>query len=326
MDMQCCRHTILIGLIVTGAAAAQTSTSNTSSTVGTDFNGHAVAGPNYANAEGKGFSERTEYSGTINGGRVPRESVEERVVSKSGDTTVIERVVRRYDATGNLGPAEKTRIEETKHADGSGTRNTQTYRSDINGNLQVAERSETETKVSGSTRKIETTVQRPTLNGGTETVERQSAVVRQTAPTTTEEESTVYRRDQNGSFLPAVKEVKNRVEQNGTVIEKTDVYESRTGGLQLSQQTVAQTKTAADGTSSTVMDIYKSGVPGQAQDAYNGQTRLREEQVIERRKNPDGTVVESVVARRANPRDPSQLQGAEKISEVVCKGDCLPKK
>lgn len=311
---------------VFGAASlfAQSS-SQTATVAGRDVNGNSVAGPSYASATGKGYSERTEYSSNINGGRAPREAVEERVVSKTGDTTVIERTVRRYDANGNPGPAEKTRIEETRRADGSGTRSTTTYRSDINGTLRLAEQSNSETRVSGTIADTSTVVQRPTINGSLEPVERLNDTRRKTAPNSTQEETVTYRRDQNGQFIPAAKEVRERVDNNGQVTENTTMYENRTGSLQIAGQSVSRTLTGPDGSQTTVTDVYSTTVPGQAADTFRGQAQLREEQVTERRKNSDGTVTEATTSRRPNPRDPQQFESSQKIREVVCKGDCNPR-
>ncbi|MCL5742911.1 MAG: hypothetical protein M1541_03135 [Acidobacteria bacterium] len=61
---------------------------------------------------------------SVNGGEVPLDSVQERVVSDSGGVRIVERIVRRYDADGHPGPPEKTRIEERQEADGSTTTTT----------------------------------------------------------------------------------------------------------------------------------------------------------------------------------------------------------
>ena len=63
--------------------------------------------------------QRSQITRDINGRTVPVESTEERVLSDSGSSRVIERIIKRYDANGNPGPPERVRIEETKEPDGS---------------------------------------------------------------------------------------------------------------------------------------------------------------------------------------------------------------
>ena len=82
-------------------------------------------------------SLRTSY----NPRGVPIQGAEERVLRDDSQGKVVERVIRKYDATGNPGLPIKVRIEEKKNADGSTTVQSSAYESDINGNLQLFERS-----------------------------------------------------------------------------------------------------------------------------------------------------------------------------------------
>ena len=52
--------------------------------------------------------------------------------------------------------------------------------------------------------------------------------------------------------------------------------------------------------------------------------RVKEQQVVQRRTNPDGSVVETLSVRRPSVSDPNRLGDLQKLSETVCKGKCQP--
>src|SRR6185436_8916082 len=93
---------------------AQSGSSSTQTHI-PDLNGGLNAsGPTFASTKSAGASSQTEYLPGINGQLVPRESVEEKVTMRDGNTKVIERFIRRYDQNGQPGGTEKIVIEEKK--------------------------------------------------------------------------------------------------------------------------------------------------------------------------------------------------------------------
>src|SRR5260370_41179263 len=90
---------------------------------------------------------------------VPIQSAEDRVLRQDAQRKEVERIIRKYDATGNPGPPMKLRIEETKNPDGSTTIQSTTYEADINGNLKLFERATTQIR-KGDTTETSTTVER----------------------------------------------------------------------------------------------------------------------------------------------------------------------
>src|SRR5580704_17108472 len=180
--------------------------SSVTSTSAININGDRVAdGPSVIHTKSDGRSETTEIVQSINGRSVPLERVEQRVVSEDSSGRVVERLIRRYDQTGNPTTPVKEIVAEQKRPDGSSTKQISTYRGDINGGMQLIEKSTTETQTSGSTENAETVVQRPTVNGSLDTVDKQITVkVKQPAGYT--EDKTTYRRDGNGGFRETVRE------------------------------------------------------------------------------------------------------------------------
>src|SRR5579864_6193996 len=100
-------------------AAQDTSTVKT---MEVDINGHRVTqGPQVSTTESKTGSQTTETVQSINGRTVPLERVEDRVVRDDASGRVTERIIRRYDLTGNPLAPEKVVIEEDKGPNGSST-------------------------------------------------------------------------------------------------------------------------------------------------------------------------------------------------------------
>ena len=231
---------------------------------------------------------------------------------------VVERVIRQFDQTGNPTAPAKEIIEEQKRPDGSSTRQVSSYRGDINGSMQLIEKSITQLQTSGSTENAETVLQRPTVNGSLETVEKQN-VVKVKQPSGYTEDKTTYRRDGNGGFRAAVRETTEHSEQGQQASDSTAEYElGATGQLQLHSQKVTKTITAADGSKDQVVDLFGQNVPGTVD---QGGLKLYEQQLIQKKQGPN-EVTETLSVRRPSVSDPKVLGPARQLSETVCRGKC----
>lgn len=294
--------------------------SSVSTTTAVDINGNRVSdGPSVIRSKSDGRSETTEVVQSINGRTIPIERVEQRVVSEDSSGRVVERLIRRYDQTGNPTSPVKEIIAEQKRPDGSSTKQVSTYRGDINGGMQLIEKSTTQTQVSGSTENAETVVQRPTVNGSLDTVEKQSTVkVKQ--PSGYTEDTTTYRSDGNGGFRPAVRETTEHSDQGQQSSDSMAEYELNPDGrLQLHSQKVTKTVTASDGSKDQVVDIFGQNVPGTTDP---GALKLQEQQLIQRKPGPNDTVTQTLSVRRPTVSDPHTLGPARQLSETVCRGKC----
>jgi hypothetical protein len=315
------RYCLFVLLVAAASLAAQQS--NVTSTTSVDINGNQVAdGPRISQTRSATGSVTTETRQSINGGSVPVERVEEHVLRDDASGRVVERLIRRYDPQGNPMPSVKETIEEQKNPDGSSTTQSTTSRGDINGNMQVIERTITDSRPNGSGESSQTIVQRPTANG-LETVEkREEVVVKQGKDY--QSEATTYRNDGNGGFYAAVKQTTQHKEQNGQSSDSSAEYESTVNGqIQLHSQTVTETVTRPDGSKDAVVNIYGRNVPGTVSDSG---LKLQEQQVIETTPGPNHTVVQTLSVRRPTVSDPQSLGPARQLSETVCQGDCKPAK
>ena len=301
-----------------GAALATPQSST--GTSGTDLNGNRTQGRSFdTSANG----DRTERYQSINGRQVPVEQVSERVVSQDANGKVTERIVQKFDPTGRPTSTERVMIQESKLPDGGSTVRETTYRNDLNGSLREAERKTTETRVSGSTTTASTVIDRPGISGSFETMEKRSAITDGPADNQRTTES-VYRAGVSGGFQEAVRTVKTASKANDATKETTASYEPGTNGqLQLSSQSNSTTTKLSDGTQTTQTDVFSRNVAGNVQES-SAAMRVREQQIVQRRTNPDGSVAETVSVRRPSPADPNRLGDLQKVSETVCKGKCQP--
>lgn len=303
-------------LLFTAAIAGAQSVS---STYTTDVNGRSVAGDSFVTKDGK----HTETTQSINGKKVPLEQSDERVISQSATGRVTEKIIRKFDPDGHLASTERVVTEEQTRPSGSVV-NMTTFRSDVNGGMHQDERKVVETNKHGATTDTNIVIDRPTVNGFG-TVEKR-AVVSETSGDTTHSDEVVYRASQNGGFFPAVRKVTDTTASANKTVEKTALYEpiADAGTMQLTRQTVSTTTTRPDGSSVDEVNYYGPAVPGTSRDA-NAAPQLYEQDVIERKPGANGTVVESLSARRATVSNPNHLGPAVKVSETVCTGKCSDK-
>jgi len=284
-----------------------------------DVNGNRVsAGPTEVVTKGG----HTELSRSINGRIVPLEKTEERVIRDDANGKVVERLIQRYDPTGRPMSPTKEVIEEKKLPGGGLSTSRAVYTGDINGRLQLQERSSTQTQVAGNTETSETVVERSGINGGLEPVSRKSTEKTKSGENY-QETSTTYLATQNGSFTPAVKVSKSVTKTNGQSTENAAEYEiGPSGELRLQSQKVQSTVKHPDGTEDVQVDIYGQQVPGNAGSFDSSKLHLTEQQHIERRKTSGDTVVETLEVQRPTLADPSHLGPPKQLSETICKGKC----
>jgi len=281
-----------------------------------DASGQRVEGPLYTSVESPTGSQKVETARSINGRMVPIQAEEDRVLRNDAQGKVVERMIRKYDANGNPGPPTKVRIEETKGSDGSTTIRSTSYESDINGNMQLFEQSTTQIR-KGATTETSTTVERATLNGSLQAVERSASVERPTG-SGAQVESTVYRKDTNGNFTPFVQEVK-QISKSGNE-ETTDAARyvmGSDGKMTLSSRTVDRVKTNPDGSQVAETDVYSKFTAGRAGDTNANEPRLQEQIRKQRTPADGGKVVETTTSRARLPNDPSRFGAYEQVSQVT---------
>ena len=305
----------IAGFLLAALLPAQQSTQQ-SSVWTTDASGNRVEGPRYTAVETPKGSQRVETAQSINGRMVPIQATDERVLRDDSQGKVVERTIRKYDATGNPGLPIKVRIEEKKNADGSTTIQSSAYESDINGNLQLFERSPSQVRKNGAT-ETSTTVERATLNGPLQTVERDTKVERPTG-SGSQVDSTVYRRDVSGNFVPFSQEVKQISKSGGVETTDSARYEPGPDGkLTLASRSIDHVKTNPDGSQVSDTDVYSQFSVGRTVDLSSNQPRLQEQIHKERTPGPGGKIVETTSVRARLPNDQSNFGAYDKVSQTT---------
>lgn len=303
-----------LGFAITLGGAVALAQSSTSTYI-TDINGHREDASTVDSSD----HTHTDLWQSINGRQVPLQQVEERVISESGGTKVTERIVKKFSPGGDLASTERTVTEEQKTSQGSTVHET-VFRSDVNGRMSEAERRTSQTLGSGANTTSEISIARPNLDGTMQTVEKRSLV---STGTDSDKKSTetVYRLGPNGGLVEAIQQVTASTKQGDRTTNSSSYYEpGMNGTMELKRQSVATTIKGPGG-DTTEVNLYARTVPGVVVE-NSGAQALTEQQVIERRKNPDGSVVETLSVRRPTINDPKQLGPAQRISETVCSGKC----
>jgi hypothetical protein len=305
-----------LGAAMLAAALGQQSTQQTTTFI-IDPNGRRVEAASYAERSSPTGSQKVETTRSINGRRVPLESAEDKVLSDDGrGNRTVERVVRRFDANGNPGPAERVRIEQRVNPDGSKTVLNSVYREDLNGRPQLQERSVTEIREQGDRTQSVTTVQRGTLNGGLELVEKTSRLERKTQ-SGAEVEATTYQRDLNGNLNVFSTQSMVKTERGNQETTDSTIYIAGPDGkLQLSTRTVGTVTKKSDGSLVEEVDVYGRGV-GYAADANAPAPRLQQQVLRERTVAADGTISEVTSVRQRMPNDSSRFGNFERVAETT---------
>ena len=293
------------------------SAQSASSTYTTDINGNRIAGGEVKTTDGV----VTDLRQSINGREVPLSQTEEKVLSKSGNTTVTERIVRHYGANGQIVQTDRIVTEATQTGDGESTVHSTTYRSDISGNMAEAERKTVETHKMGAGTVTDTAIEKKDLSGSFSVAEKRTLTVEPTSDGKRENE-TVMLRDANGSLYEAQRASTVETKSGNQVVDNTAIYEPGVNGnLALTRQSVTKTTTNPDGSTSEEVEIYGRASDGRAREA-GAPPALTEKRIIERQKTSGGAVVETQTVQLPSVSDAGRLEPARKVAETICRGEC----
>jgi hypothetical protein len=294
-------------------AAAQSG----STTYTTDLNGNRIANGQVTSKDGV----VTDLRQSINGREVPLEQVEQKTLSKSGNTTVTERIIRHYGAGGQVVLTERVVSEVTDNGAGESTARSTTYRSDVSGNMAEAERKTVSTHKSGAATVTDSALEKKSVNGSYEVAEKRSATSEPTSDGKKESE-TVYLRDTNGNLYEAQRSATTETRTGNQTLTNTAVYEPTVNGsLSLTKQNVVKTTSKPDGSSVQEVETFGRASDGRAREA-GAAPALTEKRVIEREKGAGGAIVQKESVQLPSVNDPGKLSPPRTVSETVCRGEC----
>jgi hypothetical protein len=294
---------------------------STSVTYTPDINGNAVSGGAVVSANGV----TTDLRQSINGREVPLEQVQEKVLSQSGNTTVTERIVRHFGTNGQVVQTDRIVTETTKTGEGESVIHATTYRSDISGNMNEAERKTVDTHKNGATTVTDTAIEKKDLSGSFSVAEKRTATVEPTTDGKNQNED-VYLRDANGNLYEAQRSSTVETKSGNQTVSNTAIYEPTVdnGSLALTRQQVLKTTSNPDGSSKQEVEIFGRASDGRAREAGTPPA-LTEKRTIERQKGPGDAVVETQTVQLPDVNNPGRLDPARKVSETICRGECTGK-
>jgi hypothetical protein len=302
--------------VAAGALGAQ----STASTYTPDINGNLVPGTAVVSADGV----TTDLRQSINGREVPLEQVQEKVLSRDGNTTVTERIVRHFGVNGEVVQTDRIVTEATKTGEGASVMHSTTYRSDISGNMSEAERKTVETHQDGAATVTDTAIQKKDLDGSFGVAEKRTLTSEPTSNGKRESE-TVMLRDTNGNLYQAQRSSTVETKTGNQVVVNTAIYEPGVNGnLSLKRQQVSTSTSNPDGSSSQEVEIFGRTSDSMAR-AEGAPPALTEKRTIERQKGAGGAIVETQTVQLPSVNDPGRLDAARKVLETICRGECEKK-
>lgn len=269
---------------------------------------------------------QTQITQSLNGVQVPLDQREERVLRSDASGSLTETTVKRYNFDGTYASTERIVTETRKSPNGSSSVIATTYRSDVNGSNQLVERRTEDTQVAGKTTTVNTTVEQPGMSGNFEAVEKRSAVTEDLSQGKEKMSSTtesIYRGNSSSGLREAVHKVTIQTQKDHQTIEDTTDYERSTpdGALEFQERRVSTTTTTPGGAQSTIVDVYAPAADGIVQ-SPGAPPQLKQQQILTRVQNADGTVVDTVSVREPNVSDPARLGAPREITRTVCTGKC----
>ena len=106
-----------------------------------DANGRRIPVGGSTVAGGAGATSQVETTQSVNGRAVPISATKEKILAETPTGKTIERIIISNDATGRPVSTVRVLIEEQKRADGGLNVTTSTFRSEVNGRMELSERS-----------------------------------------------------------------------------------------------------------------------------------------------------------------------------------------
>jgi hypothetical protein len=302
-------------------AAGLLSAQSAAVTYTTDINGNRIPGGEVTSANGV----TTDLRQSINGREGPLEQVEEKTLSQSGNTTVTERIVRHYGANGQVVQTDRVVTETTKTGEGESVVHATTYRSDISGNMNEAERKTIETRKNGAATVTDTSIEKKDLSGSFSVAEKRTATSEPTSDGKQESE-TVMLRNANGNLYEAQRSSTIEKKVGNETVSNTAIYEPTVdnGNLVLARQQVTKAIANADGSSTQEVEIFGRASDGRAHEA-GAPPALTEKRTIERQKGPGGAVLETQTVQLPDVNNPGRLDPPHKVAETICRGECTQK-
>ena len=288
-----------------------------------DVNGQPSAGP-VIEQRRREIGTRTEVDRTamqpnINGGAVPAVTSEQRTVSQGPGNETSERVIQRYDPEGRPTTKQVVKIEKRTLPDGTVTSTESVYEQDVNHNLQFVEKrtaTEKKTAAGGSSTVM---VERPSINGSMQVVERTDRTDTKRSETVTESVSSRRFADINGQLAERDREQSVATKQGAVTNTDTKQWQvGATGQMDFVSETTSRLTQKPDGSQVEDSQVYSTRIAGTTPDLNTPyKPTLESETHRETMVQPSGKIVETTTSRLRGVADPTSMTGLVKTEQVT---------
>ncbi len=255
-------------------------------------------------------SHKTQTLQSISKRDVPYLSEHEEVLSQSETEKTIERTTQRYDANGNPTQQEVVREEVRTLPDGTIVTTATTFVENINGRMEVVERTLSREKKSGDRIQRTITSERPSINGGFQIYTREESVETRQGDASARIE-TVRQVDNGGGRLVESGREETVMSQSGNtattekIVWERDALSSK---MMQASKTVGTLVTQADGSSTETIETYGHSL-GDGSGRFLNSTRPELVRTVTRETTigSSGETIETTHTHSRNPADPTKM-------------------
>ena len=277
-----------------------------------DLNGRPAMDPSEASRRGAGASTQEQTMRGADGRPVVAVEAQERSL---GPTTS-ERVIQHYDPSGKPTTKEVVRTERRPQLDGSTVTTETTYLTNLSGQLELNQRRTTSEKKTPTGAVAATVLERPSVNGGVQVVQREDRVETKRGENVTEAVTSRRYADAAGRLQEQERERSVATKTGDATNTETELWRLGVAGvngqMDLTTRSVSRMTERPDGSQVEETKVYSSLIGGTTPDLNRGgagQLTLEQESHREKKVQAGGKTVETKSSRLRTVAEPSRLNG-----------------
>ena len=254
--------------------------------------------------------QKTQTLKSISKRDVPYFSEREEILSQTETEKTVERTIQRYDAGGNPTQQEVVREEVKTLPDGTIVTTATTFVENINGRMEIVERSVSREKKSGNRIQRNSTSEKPSINGGFQTFSWEESVETRQGDASARIETVRKVDDGGGRLVESGREETVMSQSGNTATTEKIVWERDALSSKMTQasRTVGVLVTQADGSSTETVETYAHSL-GDGSRRFLNSTRPELVRTVTRETTigSSGETIETTHTSSRNPADPTKM-------------------
>ena len=255
-------------------------------------------------------SHKTQTLQSISKRDVPYFSEREEILSQTETEKTVERRIQRYDAGGNPTQQELVREETKTLPDGTIVTTATTFVENINGRMEVVERTVSREKRSGDRIQRTVTSERPSINGGFQTYTWEESVETRQGDASARIETVRKVDNGGGRLVESVREETVMSQSGNTATTEKIVWErdALSSKMMEASKTVGTLVTQADGSSTETVKTYSHSLgDGSGRFLNSTQPELVRTVTRETTIGSSGETIETTYTQSRNPAEPTKM-------------------